>query len=399
MSAALEAAVGRSQGRHVRAGQRRNEERLMKDGCILGKLLLSGCMLLGLAGAGCQVLPDEGLAGPASEVILRGFDFAPRVRYGAYPSAIVGTPFVGGHLGNHGYYFRPSEKNGIVYTCRGGHIDTMHLRIASDWTAYLVAESYRHLMRGDRGFSYKLFVDHSRSYVNLTYPENWKTLSQEQRREIASEVAFALGPYLTYTMVTWHEILTWYGYKCIGLPAEFASAFSWEDSYSNLLGTIVAARALRDTERSYNEAMRLALNEELQKLGVQSAAVARRASESVKGQWYTGDVVMFVDMRKRNFDIGLDDGLVTPTLVPNVPGCEGADPLSYPVPTLEVLSKHGFHAALEIEPHEWEKNKILRIVHPNKRGKRVRPADHLPQIMAHIRQEAAARYGGEYAAD
>ncbi len=361
--------------------------------------LLVGCVLVGLAGAGCQVFPDEGLAGPASEVITRGFDSAPRVRYGAYPSAIVGTPFVGANLGNHGYYFRPSEKNGILYTCRGGHIDTMHLRIASDWTAYLIAESCRHLMQGDHSFSYKLFVDRSRNYVCISYPEGWGSLPQEQRQEIASEVAFALGPYLTYTMVTWHEILTWFGFKCIGLPAEFASAFSWEDSYSNLLGTIIAVRALRDTEHPYNEAMKVALDEELQRLGVQPVGVAKRASESVQGDWYTGDVVMFVDMKKRNFDIGLDDGMVTPTLVPNVPACEGAEPASYPVPTLDVLSKHGFSVTVEIEPHEWEKGKILRIVYPNGRGKRIRPTEHFPQIMAHIRQEAAARYGGEYASD
>jgi hypothetical protein len=356
-------------------------------------------MLLGLAGTGCQVFPDEGLAGPASEVITHGFDSAPRVRYGAYPSAIVGTPFADGRLGNHGYYFRPSEKNGIVYTCRGGHIDTMHLRIAGDWTAYLAAESYRHLMRGDRSFSYKLFADRSRSYVRISYPEGWGSLPQEQRREVASEVALALGPYLTYTMVTWHEILTWFGFKCIGLPAEFASAFSWEDSYSNLLGTIVAARALRDTEHPYNEAMEIALEEQLQRLGVRSAGVAKRASESVKGDWYTGSVVLFVDMRKRNFDIGLDDGLVTPTLVPNVPGCEDAKPASYPVPTLDVPSRHGFCITVEIEPHEWEKDKILRIVYPDGQGTRILPEQHFPPIMAHIRREATARYGPECSAN
>ena len=56
-----------------------------------------------------------------------------------------------------------------------------------------------------------------------------------------------MGPYMAYTMVTWHEILTWFGYKSVGIVPEYHSSFSWEDTYSNLLGTVLAARALRDT--------------------------------------------------------------------------------------------------------------------------------------------------------
>lgn len=371
----------------------------MDNRCALRGLPLLGLVLLTLAATGCQVLPDKGLAGPADQVFRHGFNFGPRIRYGAYPSSIVGTPWLGSEMGTHGYYFRFSEKNGIAYTCRGGHIDTMHLRIGADWTAYLVGESYRHLMRGDRSFSYKLLVDRSRNYVYLSYPQDWKSLPEERRREIAREVALAMGPHLAFTMVTWHEILTWYGFKCIGLPAEFPSAFSWEDGYSNLLGTVIAGRALRDTQHSYNEAMKIALDEEMRKLGIQPAKVAKQASESVRGTWYNGNLTMFVDMRKRNFDIGLGDGLVTPALIPNVPGCEGARPVSYPAPTLDALAEYGFSATVEIEPHEWERDKILRIVYPDKRGKRIRPAMHFAPIMAQIRREAVARYGEEMIAD
>src|SRR5512139_4039149 len=96
-----------------------------------------GSLLLVFAAAGCQVIPDKGLQEPASEVVSHGFNFGPRIRYGAYPTVILGTPWAGEKLGTHGYYFRPSERNGIAYTCRGGHIDIMHVRIAADWTAYL----------------------------------------------------------------------------------------------------------------------------------------------------------------------------------------------------------------------------------------------------------------------
>ena len=55
-----------------------------------------------------------------------------------------------------------------------------------------------------------------------------------------------------------HEILTWHGFRCVGFLPEFLSAFSWEDSFSNLLGTVVASKALRDTEHPYDEAMTIA---------------------------------------------------------------------------------------------------------------------------------------------
>jgi hypothetical protein len=91
----------------------------------------------------------------------------------------------------------------------------------------------------------------------------------------------------------------------------------------------------------------------------------------------------------------VDTGYATPILVPNVPGCPGAQPVPYPAPTLRALSDYGFSAVVEIEPHEWEKNRILRIVYPDQRGRRIRPDEHFAAIMLDIRQEAAARYGPE----
>jgi len=370
----------------------------MAENCfVFGRWLLGGFFLLGLAGGGCRTIPDKGLSRPASEVVVNGFNFGPRIRYGASPTANRGTPFVGGKLGTHGYYFRPSEKNGIVYTSHGGHIDTTHLRIAADWTAYLAARSYRHLMRGDPSFSFGLLADRSSHHVQISYPANWSSLAPEQRDPLAREVALALGPYLAYTMVTWHEILTWYGYKSTGLVPEFHSSFSWEDTFSNLLGTTIASKALRDPEHSYEQAVTLALEHELQTLGVQPAALSKWASQSVRGQWYAGRIGMFVEMKKRGLDIGVDTGVVTPLLVPDVPGCADATPAAYPAPTLKALADYGFTTVLEIEPHEWEKGKILRIVYPQGGGHRIRPDAHFALIMNEIRQEAVVRYGPQVA--
>jgi hypothetical protein len=85
-------------------------------------------------------------------------------------------------------------------------------------------------------------------------------------------------------------MLTWYGYKSVGFVPEFHSSFSWEDSLSNLLGTYLATKALRDTAHSYDQAMTMVLNEEMRKLGVQPAAVAKQASRSVQGRWFSGSI-------------------------------------------------------------------------------------------------------------
>ncbi len=358
---------------------------------------------LALATAGCGLWSEPALSGPASGVIREGFDRIPRTRYGCYAAAIPGMTFLGSDLGAHSYQWSLFEKGGIVYTCRGGHIDITHMRIGIDWTAYLAAESYKRLMRNDPGFTCKMPVDRSRTHVRISYPPDWDRLPAEERSAMAEKMALALGPYLAFTMVSWHEVTTWYGYKCMGIPVEYDSAFSWEDSYSNLLGARIALRALQDTERSYNEAVTTAIDEEMQKLGIlPSARQARQVSRSVKGQWYSGTFVLLFDMKKRNFDIGLDDGHVTPTRIPGASPCPDCEPQSYPAPTLDGLAEYGFSATVEIEPREWERNKILRIVFgdpPKADQKRIDAGTHLAVIMDRIQREAAAKYGPEYDPD
>ncbi len=324
------------------------------------------------------------------------FDSAPRPRLGCYPTTTVGTKFLKpGHLGPHRYRFSLWEKNGIVYTCNAGHIDVTHLRIAADWTVYLAAESFKCLMQNETRFSFGLNADRSKYFIRITYPENWNDLPQKNKEQIAYDVSIKLGQYLAFTATTWHEIVTWFGYKCIGVLPEYPSSFSWEDSFSNLLGTYIAAQALGDGRHTFNEAMTLAIEREFQNLAIQPRRVAKQAAEKVRGKWFSGRLLFLVSMKKRNFDIGIDDGYVTPVLVPSVCECTGAIAKPYPVPNLDFLSQYGFSAKVEIEPKELEKNKFLRIVYPNARNRRnrIEPAIHFARIMDYIRKDAAEKYG------
>ncbi len=323
----------------------------------------------------------------------------PRGRIACYASATLRTNFIDPeNLGSHGYRFNWSEKNGIAYTCRAGHVDVAHVRKNVDWTAYLAAKTLEKLGKNETAFSFKL-REPSLYFVQLAYPENWKDLSQADRENIAYDISIRLGQYLTYTATTWHEILTWYGYKAIGFYPEFPSAFSWEDTFSNVLGIRIGAMALRDAEHGFNEAVTLALDRELEKLGVQPRVTAIRAAQKVRGLWFSTALLFCVDIMGRNFDIGLDDGFVTPWIIPSVSGCEGTDVQTYPVPNLDFLSEYGFSMKLEIEPREWEKGKILRAVYPDgkKRKKRIEPIVHFAPIMDRIKAEAAEKYGYDVA--
>lgn len=309
---------------------------------------------------------------------------APRPRFGSYATATPGTTFLdGADLGQHNYANFFFENNGIVYTCHGGHIDIVHLRIAADHVRYHYHRNKQMLMQSDRQFTFKLNVDPSIYYVSLTYPENWKTLPKDEKTAIADEVALELAQHFTFMMKTWHEVLTFFGYKSMGIVPEFPSAFSWEDNYSNLLGVWMGTAAVLDTEREYNSAMTHALNETLQDLGVQSASVARAAAESMRGVWYEGNLM--VTMKVRHIGIGLDDGTVSPMLVPGV--CDDAEPRAYPTPTLSAVEKYGFKVALEVNPRVFEGRQILRVVCPEGDCKRVALPDDLPILMDYIEQQ------------
>jgi len=308
----------------------------------------------------------------------------PRPRLGSYATSTPGTNFLDlSTLGDHKYYDGLFEKNGIVYTCRGGHIDIAHLRIAADYTRYLYNRTKQCLLKTDRQFSFKLNVEPSRYYIRLTYPKNWKDLPASQKEQIAQDVALELGQYLTFTMVTWHEVLTFFGYKSMAFLPEFASAFSWEDNYSNLLGIRLAAEAIRTRPQDYDMAMTALIKAQMEYLGIVSAAEAHAAAEAMRGVWFEGNILG--TMKVRNMDIGLDDGQITPLLVPSM--CDQPQPQSYPVPTLTSFNKHGFTMDLYIRPQEFERDQILKVVCPDGGCNRICMPDDLPIFLAYIKDK------------
>lgn len=317
----------------------------------------------------------------------------PRARIACLPSATAGTrypnPFA---LGGHSYEpLGLGERNGIVYTCRAGHIDIAHARKLIDWTAFLAYRLRQAILAGRTDFSFRM-LEPSVFHVEIAYPENWMQLSARVRDETATKVSIGLGSYLAYTVGVWHEMITWFGYKGAGFYPEYVSAFSWEDCYSNALGCRIAEAALRDPDQEFNQAVTQLLNSELTRLGVQPEPAAWVAGRKVYGNWFTGNYWWY-HMVKRNFDTGMDDGVVTPWLVPGMSGCGEPPAENGPVPTLAFLKPYGFAIRVEIEPREWERTKIFPIVYRKGRTGRIEPARHFGPIMAYIRAQGIERYG------
>jgi hypothetical protein len=316
----------------------------------------------------------------------------PRVRSGFYSTTVSGTPFPDpNNLGDHSYCRNKSEKTGVVYTCNAGHIDIGHVRKTADWTGFLSARTLEQIEKGNSEFRFKLY-EPSIYYVTLTYPENWEKYSEDEKESIAKKVSIKLGMYFVYNAGIWHEIMTWFDYKPKMLLSDFASAFAWEDIYSNLLGILLAEKALRSDRSDFCSSIKLYLDQTLRELEVQSREIALLATNKVKGKLYSKKY-FFPVIKKRNLDIGLDDGLITPCPVPGMPICENNEVKSLAIPDLDSISKYGFAVKLEIEPREWEKNKILKILYPKKknRKKRLEPNIHFPVIMNHIKSDAINR--------
>jgi len=313
-------------------------------------------------------------------------DKQPRLRFGAFFGSPIAMEFADPeHLGTHHFNFNLNEKNGMVYTCRGGFIDLGHLREAADRTAYLREVTYRNLMGKKTKFSFRV-IEPSRYWVKLSYPENWDNQSPEEKEKTANEVSIQMGQYFAHISLVWHEILTWYGFSTSGIFSEKISAFSWEDTYSDLLGTNLAVQALGDSQQQFDDAMTKLIYQKLKELDVQPPEVARRAAKQIEGEWFTGGFYFFVDMKKQNFEVGMNDDYITPWLVPGI--CPNAKPQLCPATSLELLSRHGFKMKLEIEPRVWEKGKIYHSINMEKAGNRIQPEVHFPKIMEQIKKEA-----------
>jgi hypothetical protein len=180
------------------------------------------------------------------------------------------------YIGKHQYLGTEEEKNGIIYTLKGGFIDMGHLRDQADWTAFLY-----HIITKNKGipnFEFK-----------LGYERGFKKLLLNVPADITDINAINLAGRIAYDLSVWHEIATWYGPTSVPLLPERYSSFSIEDNYSNLLGATLGIEALK-SDLPYNEAMTKLIDEKLTQLErVDSVSQTYNAMEKVLNKWWTRD--------------------------------------------------------------------------------------------------------------
>ena len=123
------------------------------------------------------------------------------------------------------------------------------------------------------------------------------------------------------------------------------------------------------------------INQELEALQVVPKERGIEIFESARGSWFTTDKLI-----RRNMDIGYDDGMVTPCLIP---GFTDEPPASLPIPTLEGLDKYGIQVTYTISSMYLQNGTLKRMAGVNSS---VQPLKDYPTIMKKIEQEAIQKY-------
>jgi len=282
--------------------------------------------------------------------------------------------------------FLSPERNGLVYTRRGGFVDLAHVRGYADWTVYLTHRIGAMLATGG---SIGLPDEGGRRVLHLT-----ATPRDILRRVGHRRVARALAELVAWQLSLWHETATWYGWSSVAVFPERVSAFSPEDLYSNALGIRVASALLRiggaETRRQYEANMDAVLPQVLERLGAVSAECSRRAAQLVDHIWWDSrrrlprpDVVL-----ERNFQTG-------PELVPwrvslpesghGLGGNLHVGPMVLRVPDRLDVTETGSLVRLVIQPEQGRARRVL--------GDRVNGRD-LEAVVRRIREEAQRSDGG-----
>lgn len=321
---------------------------------------------------------------PAEGVDFGTFARLPRSRMGGlpYPGAFTFfNPVDPGRLGTHAYSGGGSETDrGMVYTCRGGFIDIAHARKTIDLCKYAQVRFELALLNDWSAFQIKS-REPSVYVVHLQYPSFWNSLPAAERQSLARELSIRLGQRMAMLMVTWHEVITFYGYRASVIFPERQSAFTSDDTGSHAFGALVGGRALRDA-RDWDTAVTAAMNDTLAELRPRSPEETLAAAEAVRGSWWRG----FEPLR-RQVESGLDYP-IDAWIVPDLPFCPGAIPYRFELPGLDDVLGRDFRGLvrIEIDPKVLESGQISRAVPGNPRA--IDVDRHLPQIMNEIRSRS-----------
>lgn len=273
------------------------------------------------------------------------------------------------------------RERGVLYTCRAGFIDLAHVRETIDWARFMQLHVARALEDADAG----LVIhgrEHTRWNLSFSYPPGWAALPASERRARTEAAASAVALRMAYIVMTWHEIITWFGYKSTVLIPEDRSAFTYDDVAAHAVGLLVADRAMNNAPRiGWDKAVTDALRAVLEDLAVATPDVATEAIERVRGVWWKdGDCLL------RTPEFNPDKTTFTPHLVPDFSPCTSVAATPIPLPagrSLDALDLRAF-VRVTLRSGVLEMSDIRRAAGRSAREP-LEVAQDFPKLIEHIR--------------
>jgi len=317
------------------------------------------------------------------------FERTPQMRMGTllFPTLIwplsIANPT---NLGEHAYSLGPlpplrlmETSRGLIYTRKAGFVDIAHIRNSIDLAYY----AYRRLLpalKEERTHLVLVGAEPSLYHVRITYPQWWQSQMPQLREKSTVLLAQRMAQRMSYLMMTWHEIITWYGYRSTLIAGEKWSAFSCDDMYSHLLGTELAGAFLDLPEVKFEQAVTYALSDSLVELEAMEPEQTRHAVDLVEGVWWDFGKQ---DLLLRQVEINLDGETMHPWLMPEL--LQGRKAASLALPTLKDINGHDLRNMISVEiiPNIFEADTIrtdLKTTHP-----RIHPEVDFGRIAEHIR--------------
>jgi hypothetical protein len=269
------------------------------------------------------------------------------------------------------------DGNGMLYTLRSGSIDPDHI--------YGWARKTKSYFDALDACLTNDCTEMSSGYfrVSFQYPAAWVQMPPQEKKQAVREIAVETAQYLAFNDGLWHEMATWYGHRTFPLISDFESALSWEDLYSDRLGTVIAAQAIEQPGDFAQNVTRLT-KLELEKRELVDTARAKSITESMKDIAYKDDPIA-KKILWRHMDIGTGDGQIDPVVFP---GFSDKPPIALPAPTLGLLEKHNIQTRIVVSPSSPKYSAIraaANITEPYE------PLLHNEKILAVIKQDALDR--------
>ena len=242
-----------------------------------------------------QVFYPEQLTNPQKKSRKSMAQFGYNLSYFTIPIFPI-TEFVNPeNLGKHSYSQGAfGEKNGSLYTCRGGFIDFSHMRAAADWTVYL---AFTILNDPD-----ELELEPEAGTLKLKF-KNIDELSLQDIVDMAQKIAFE--------RLEWHEVASWHYHHPYHMRSDQQSTFTPEDNYSNLLGTEIGKKiALRIIQNMETKPYAEIATEEIQNAISSLEPVNGKKESKMAYDIVDRNVQMHLPADKRNNDVWWDSNIL-----------------------------------------------------------------------------------------